>query len=97
MKKILIICLSVLLLQLLFFNSIGSAKTYGPLWAIWTHSKDKDECQIKTAFWFALSTVTFIYLIDKTTKKDKQINLFPSIFLSYVEDIQIICTLNFRF
>jgi len=97
MKKILIICLSILLLQLLFFGSIASAKIYGPLWAVWTHSKDKDECQIKTAFWFVLSITTLIYLIDKTTKKDKQIILFPSIFLSSAKDLQIICTIGFRF
>lgn len=97
MKKILIICLSILLLQLLFFSSIASAKTYGSLWTVWTHSKDKDECQIKTAFWFALSTTTFIYLIDKTTEKDKKIYLSPNIFLSSFENVQIICTFNFRF
>lgn len=31
-------------------------KHCGPLWAVWTHSRDHRECMIKTTFWMVVIT-----------------------------------------
>jgi len=90
MKRILLVCMILSLL----FSSVAYAKTTGPLWAVWTHSKDINECRIKTSFWFTLGTATAIYLSRKSKKPDKEMKWFPSI---VVHEGNTFMAINFRF
>jgi len=44
----------LIIIFILAFPAAACAKHYGPLWAVWTHSEDPEECAIKTAFWMAV-------------------------------------------
>jgi len=52
--------------------SCSHTKHYGPQWAIWTHSEDRDECQIKTAIWFTLGVIALVYILDKAKNPEKE-------------------------
>ena len=45
------------------------ARPYGPLWKVYTHSRDRSECNIKTAFWFVLSIAGATLVVNKINKR----------------------------
>ena len=92
-----IILILILFLQFLFVPIVYAGKHCGPLWAVWTHSEDRDECRMKTIFWFAIGTASFVYLIHKTQESDKQKKLYPFIGIINDRNHNTIFTINFRF
>jgi hypothetical protein len=47
----------------------AQAKHYGPLWAVWTHSEDPNECAAKTVFWLALAAAGICYTAKKLSSR----------------------------
>lgn len=71
MKTLLIVMVLVLLVPV-----VCSAKAFGPLWAVWTHSEVACQCAAKTGFWWIGGWMLAIHLYDRhvrvvpTTKAD---------------------------
>ena len=66
--------LTVMIIIFLLCPVCVHAKHYGPLWAVWTHSEDYNECCIKTGFWFALSAASLVYLLEKAKVEPEERN-----------------------
>jgi hypothetical protein len=60
--------LIAIVLTLAFLTGCAHGNT-GPQWAVWTHSEDKEECEIKSVFWMAVSTAIVIYLVERNHKR----------------------------
>lgn len=58
-----------LILGFILYAQPVLSRPYGPLWKVWTHSRDSNECNVKTAFWFALSITSTALAINKINKK----------------------------
>lgn len=72
MRKIILICLVLLLIPLNVYARNGSQ------WEIWTHSEDPDECRLKTAIWIAIGTVVLVYVVKRTERSNLSIGLWSS-------------------
>jgi len=59
------------ILILFFFGFVQpiSARPYGPLWKVWTHSREVNECNAKTSFWFVLGIVGTTLVMDKLDRR----------------------------
>lgn len=75
MKRI-FICL--ILCFVLSMPLITHAKTCGPQWAIWTHSRDRGECRVKTITWIILGTLSLMYVVGKTEKFDLSVGILDN-------------------